>query len=83
LQPEQGLGRVAYEAYADQLGLDVEALGACLDEGAERSEVEADARAAASLGINGTPTFFINGIPLVGAQPLISFRSVIDGELNP
>jgi protein-disulfide isomerase len=83
LSGEQGLGRVAYEAYADQLGLDVEALGACLDEGAERSEVEADARAAASLGINGTPTFFINGIPLVGAQPLISFRSVIDGELNP
>ena len=78
-----GLGRAAYEAYADRLDLDVNALGTCLDEGAEGAEVEADAREAASLGVNGTPTFFINGIPLVGAQPLISFRSVIDGELNP
>lgn len=80
---EFGLGREAYEGYAERLGLDVEALGACLDEGAEAAEVESDARAAAALGVNGTPTFFINGIPLVGAQPLISFRSVIDGELNP
>jgi protein-disulfide isomerase len=49
----------------------------------EREEIEADARAAAALGVSGTPTFFINGIALVGAQPLSQFRSVIDGELNP
>lgn len=83
LTGELGLGREAYQAYAERLGLDVDALGTCLDDGAEGAEVEADARAAASLGVSGTPTFFINGIPLVGAQPLISFRSVIDGELNP
>lgn len=80
---EFGLGREAYDGYAERLGLDVAALGACLDDGGEGPEVESDARAAAALGVNGTPTFFINGIPLVGAQPLISFRSVIDGELNP
>lgn len=78
-----GLGRDAYQAYADRIGLDSAAFSACLDEGAEAAEVESDAREAASLGVNGTPTFFINGIPLVGAQPLINFRSVIDGELNP
>lgn len=77
------LGRETYDTYAAQLGLDVEALNACIDEGGEAAEVEADARAAADLGVNGTPTFFINGIPLVGAQPLVNFRSVIDAELNP
>jgi len=78
-----GLGRAAYEAYGERLGLDVQALAACIAGGTEQDEVEADARAAAALGVSGTPTFFINGIALVGAQPLSQFRSVIDGELNP
>lgn len=80
---ELGLGREAYSGYGERLGLDVAALNACIDDGSQQAEVEADARDAAALGVNGTPTFFINGIPLVGAQPLVQFRSVIDGELNP
>jgi protein-disulfide isomerase len=80
---ELGLGREAYDGYAERLGLNVEALNVCIDQGSEQAEIEADARAAAALGVNGTPTFFINGIPLVGAQPLVQFRSVIDAELNP
>ena len=80
---ELGLGAEAYQAYAVQLQLDPQALAACVAAGGEQAEVEADARAASALGVSGTPTFFINGIPLVGAQPLAQFRSVIDGELNP
>jgi len=80
---ELGLGRAAYESYGERLGLDVQALAACIDAGGEQEEVESDARAAAALGVSGTPTFFINGIALVGAQPLAQFRSVIDGELPP
>jgi len=33
------------------------------------------------LGIRSTPTFFINGIPVVGAQPFDVFKTVIDKEL--
>jgi len=77
-----GLGAEAYRTYAERLGLDAEALAACVQAGGERTEVESDARDAAALGVSGTPTFFINGIPLVGAQPLSQFRSVIDGELD-
>jgi protein-disulfide isomerase len=83
LRADLGLGELAYETYANRLDLDAEALAACIAAGEEQSEVETDARAAAELGVSGTPTFFINGIPLVGAQPLAQFRSVIDGELNP
>lgn len=77
-----GLGRSAYEAYAQQLGLDGQALGACIDSGDEADEVTADARAASELGVTGTPTFFVNGIPLVGAQPLTEFSRIIEAELG-
>jgi protein-disulfide isomerase len=78
---ELGLGRAAYEAYAEQLGLDGEAWAACLDAGEELEEVQADARTASQLGVTGTPTFFVNGLPLVGAQPLAQFSALIEGEL--
>jgi protein-disulfide isomerase len=35
----------------------------------------------AQLGITGTPTFFINGRQLVGAQPATTFQKIIDSEL--
>jgi len=76
------LGREAYEQYATRLGLNVEALLGCLDSGKYNDEVEADARYAAGLGVSGTPTFFINGLPLVGAQPLSEFQALIDSELQ-
>ena len=76
------LGREAYQQYATRLGLDVESLLACLDSGKYNDEVQADARYAAGLGVSGTPTFFINGLPLVGAQPLSEFQAVIDSELQ-
>jgi protein-disulfide isomerase len=77
-----GLGDEAYRQYAEELGLDADALVSCVDEGRYADEVQADAREAASLGVSGTPTFFINGVPLVGAQPLTRFAQVIDSELN-
>ncbi len=77
-----GLGMAAYQQYAEQLGLDVDQLTTCIEEGQFAAEVEADARYAAELGVTGTPTFFINGLPLVGAQPLSRFTQVIDNELN-
>lgn len=76
------LGRATYLRYAEELALDVASLADCLDSGRFRDEVLADARDAAALGVTGTPTFFINGIPLVGAQPLSSFVQVIEEELS-
>ena len=34
------------------------------------------------MGANGTPTFFINGRQVVGAQPIEAFKAVIDEELK-
>ncbi len=79
---QYNLGRDAYQAYAEALGLNSDALLACIDSDKYGDEVQKDAHDAASLGVTGTPTFFVNGIPLVGAQPLAQFTRVIDGELN-
>ena len=68
--------------HASALGLDTEVFTQCLDSGRYASLVEEDAREGARLGVSGTPAFFINGRPLVGAQPFEVFARVIDDELE-
>jgi protein-disulfide isomerase len=43
--------------------------------------VQQDSDFALNLGVQSTPTFFINGLAIVGAQPLEAFKQVIDKEL--
>ena len=43
--------------------------------------MQEDSDFAVNLGIRSTPTFFINGLAVVGAQPLDVFKQVIDKEL--
>jgi len=76
-----GLGMDAYRKYASDLGLDADALIACVNSGRFTAEVKADYDFAEKLGVGSTPTFFINGIALVGAQPYETFKQVIDLEL--
>lgn len=77
-----GLSREAYAGYADQLDLDTDALLACLDEGRYAQAVQADYELGQQLGVSSTPTFFINGIAMVGAYPISAFQTVIDFELG-
>lgn len=70
-----------YESYAAALGLDMTKFKACLDSKKYEADVNADLQYGANLGIRGTPTFLINGIPLVGAQPFSAFQKIIDQEL--
>lgn len=65
------------KSYARELELDGEQFDQCLESGAESETVEQDMATGRRLGIRGTPTFFVNGRPLVGAQPLSAFRSAI------
>lgn len=75
------LGTEAYETYAHELGLDAEELLNCIETERFAEEVAADAAFASSIGLTGTPTFFVNGIPMIGAQPLEQFSRIIDEEL--
>jgi len=69
-------------AYAINLNLDRERFERCLDGHKLRAAVEADLAEGRALGVRSTPTFFINGKPLVGAQPAEAFRVAIDTALR-
>lgn len=70
-----------FRALADELQLDSAAFAACLQSGRYREEVKLDLRDALKLGISSTPTFFVNGRPLVGARPIADFQALIESSL--
>jgi len=72
----------AFLGYASQLGLDTNTLSACVTSGKYNASLDSDASAAASVGINSTPTFVINGRVIVGAHPYANFKQIIDEELR-
>ena len=73
--------RDGFIAKATLLDMDIEQFSTCYDNQQHRDEILADYQAGESLGVTGTPTFFINGRPLIGAQPIDAFVNVIDAEL--
>jgi protein-disulfide isomerase len=75
------LERPALELRAVQLGLDLTAFRAALDTHAGKARVDEDLALARQVGVRGTPTFFIDGRPLTGAQPIAAFKQLIDDEL--
>ncbi|MBZ4416433.1 thioredoxin domain-containing protein [Myxococcus sp. RHSTA-1-4] len=79
---QRALDRASLEKYAQELGLNMNKFKADLDSGKFNAQIDADAAEGQRLGASGTPTFFINGRTLVGAQPLEAFKRVIDEELK-
>jgi len=75
------LGAGVYSQYASALGLNLEKFENCINNRTYQQAVQADSDFALNLGVNSTPTFFVNGLAIVGAQPLDVFRQVIDKEL--
>ena len=71
-----------YVQIATNLGLDLGSFSSCLENEDYKDLVQNDIDFAANLGVRSTPTFFINGLAFVGAQPLDAFKQVIDSELK-
>lgn len=71
----------ALKQHAVALGLDAAAFDECLDSGKHADVVDADLEEGRRMGIESTPTLFVNGRPVVGAQPYDYFVSVIEEEL--
>ncbi len=67
---------------ATKLGLNTDQFRNCLDSKKYDKNVADDLAAGQKAGVNGTPTVFINGLPVVGAQPYNAFKTVIDQELS-
>jgi protein-disulfide isomerase len=70
------------QQYGGELGLKATNFKRCLTTEKYRKKVEGETAVAASLGARGTPTFFVNGRLMVGAQPFEAFQSLIEEELK-
>lgn len=75
------LGATIYRTYADNLNLDMDLFVDCVESQKYKDEVSDDFNYGGQIGIQSTPTFFINGVALIGAQPFDVFQEIIDLEL--
>jgi len=50
----------------------------CLQKGETRAEIQSDVEGSIKAGAQSTPTFYIEGGLMLGAQPVELFRQVLD-----
>lgn len=67
---------------AEEEGLDVDRFNRCIEGGWRENKVRANIRLGREIGVRGTPTFLIDGIPVSGALPLDTFRDILDIALT-
>jgi protein-disulfide isomerase len=79
---QQALQPADLKKHAADLGLDAVAFSTCLDSSKHGERVRDGVAEGSRLGVNSTPTIYINGRVLSGAQPYETFVSVIDEELS-
>ena len=72
----------AYKRYARELKLDVARFEKGLADLENKKKIDADKAEATSMGVTGTPGFFVNGRYLSGAKPFEEFAKVINAELG-
>jgi len=82
LYAKQGkLNLASLKEQARTATLDMAGFEACLANGKFRPLIDSDLQSGSIAGVSGTPAFYINGVALIGAQPLAAFEKVIETAL--
>jgi len=76
------LDRGLFVKIAGDLKMDTEAFAKCYDSGKYKDQVKQDSAAAQAVGVNSTPTSFVNGEELRGALPYSDFQTAIEKYLE-
>ena len=76
------LDRDSLIASAGELRLDVKKFTISIDSGGHAKEIDDDLKLAESMDLYNTPTFYINGLQVVGERPFDYFKKIIDEQLN-
>lgn len=71
-----------FTGFANEIDIDAEAFRGCLESGRYVDHVESSVASGAQRGVNSTPSFFINGQMMTGAQPLEAFNQAIDTVMS-
>ena len=69
-------------AFAEDLDLDGREFRSCLNDGKSSAVVKQDAELAADMGVNATPTIFINGEKVEGSMPFEVYKEIIEQKLE-
>lgn len=80
-QNQGSLSDSIYSQWANDLGLDTTQFDDCYNSGKYLDKIRKDFSDGQGYGVSGTPTFFINGNKLVGAQPYSTIKATIEAEL--
>lgn len=78
---QQALKVADLKTSAGAIGLDAAKFSACLDSGKFAESVQADLAEGQKLGVQSTPTLYVNGRLVSGAQPLDVFDAIVQEEL--
>ena len=81
-QNQRDLSIATLEGHARAIGLDMDRYGKDVADAALKKKIDADMDQASDLGVTGTPSFFINGRYLSGAQPFENFKRLIDDAIE-
>lgn len=78
---QDSLGIASLKEYALDLNLNAQQFNECLDSGSKKSIIEKDILEGQKKKVTGTPTFFVDGQRLSGAQPFEKFKPLIERKL--
>lgn len=74
--------QATFEGYAQQIGINTDTFASCLSSEKYKQAVDDDLALATQVGANATPTFYVNGKPIIGAQPYAAFEAAIEEALG-
>jgi protein-disulfide isomerase len=84
---QQALSDAELVGHAERLGLDADSFERALAEGIHQARMHEDMELGRSLGVTGTPTFFLNGFRFQGVPALWMFEIALEafrsGLLQP
>lgn len=76
------LGAGEFETYATKIGLNLEQFKNDMNSQSVKDQVEGDLKLGIDLGVNGTPTFFLNGKHITNPRSVEEFNALINEALN-
>ncbi len=69
--------------WAERIGLNVERFGNDIEQGVVEKRIKDDRQSGIRSGVNGTPTFYINGTRYDGSPDYASLLAALESELDP
>ncbi len=81
-EDQENLGDMALVARAEKLGMDAKQFLANLESDSKEPKVKKDFMSGVESGVNGTPSFFINGVKYEGPWDYNSLKTVLELTLK-